>query len=215
MVPVLTKGYETILLIVALFAIARFKHVNNGTRYICVLLWLEALTEAIGKFTAIHYQTNIPVYNISFFTEYIIICLFFNQIIGKLKKNNIGVIIAFWGLMFGVANMLFLQPVRTINSGFNFFECLCVTCLCLYAMYLMMFDPEIHLAKETYFWICITLLFYQCTSLWNWGIYSYIVRHSADKSVLMNTSLLIVNIVTYCSFFFILFFYPKMYRTNV
>lgn len=215
MLSVITWVYDIVLLTVACYAFLRFSSVDLAVKFIFSLLWLDVFTELIGKLTIELYHTNLPVYNIAAFLEFVIICLFFNQVIYRLKRSNIGLFIAGVGLFFGVINMIFFQPITVINSNFAFFECLCVVCLCLYAMYKMMFHPDILLTKETYFWICITLLVYQCISLWNWGIYSYILRYSAEKTILMNISLLVVNIVVYCAYFFILFFYPKMRRTDV
>lgn len=215
MLLVITRIYEVSLLIVAVYAIFRFRETNLSLRYLCAFLWLGAVTEIVGKIFVILFHTNLPVYNVSVFIEFVIICLFFNRTIGTFRRSNIGVFIAGLGLLFGVINMVFFQPITVINSNFAFFECLCVVCFSLYAMYKMMSHPDILLTKETYFWICVTFLIYQCASIWNWGIYSYILRHSPEKTILMNISLLIINIMVYCSYFLILLFYPKMRRTDV
>lgn len=211
----MSRIYEICLLLVAIYAIFRFREVDRGTCYLCALIWLGALTEITGKISVARYHTNILVYNISSLCEFLIITGYFNQSIKKLKLSRIGPAISVTGLICFVLNTIYLQPINEINSNFLFFECLMVTCLSLYSIYLMLATPDLQLTRKTNFWISATFLFYQCANLFSWGAYNYEMLYSDQSSGCLDICLLLTSIVSYCAYFLILFLYPKMRRANV
>lgn len=212
---ILARLYEATLLGVAVFAAFCYRKVDKSTRYIFFWIWLGLLTETFGKLSVALFDTNMPVYGISCLFEFVILCSYFNESIPSLKKKHIGFIIAATGVLLGLLNICFLQPLKGLNSNFLFLECLTIVCLSLYALYRKFSDPDLAIWKETHFCFACLLLFYECSLLWNWGIYDYIVQVHPEKSIILNISLITGNILTYVTCGFLIYRYPKMYQSYV
>jgi len=213
--PTLNYAYSVTLVGVAAYAILRYKMVDKTTRYIFLWIWLGLLTEAAGYIAIRLFQTNLPVYSISSILEFIILCLYFNKSVPPLKERAIGLLLAVAGLLLGILNTIFLQPLQTVNSNFLFLECLVIVCLALYALYRMFVEPDLKLWKETHFCFSCLIVFYECVSLWNWGIYGYIVQFYPEKSMVLNISLIAGNLLVYLSCGILIYLYPKMRQTYV
>lgn len=207
--------YYWAIFITAVYAIFRYKTVDKSTRYICMLIWLGILTETIAYFSVIKFKTNLPVYSISSILEFAIISFYFSRSIAYLRKRNIGAIAALTGLLAGILNILFFQPLYTLNSNFVFFESIVVVCFSLYAIYKMLALPDLRLWPETHFWLSCILLLYVCASLWGWAGYDYIAVNNAETSILLSICMLAINVITYASYGIILFLYPHMRQTHV
>lgn len=212
---ILTYLYGTTILVVAAYAIRRYKMVDKTTRYIFFWIWLGLLTEALGYISIKLFQTNIPVYGVSSILEFILLCFYFNESVLPLKEKNIGIILAAAGILLGILNALFLQPLPTVNSNFLFLECLVIVCLALYALYRMFVEPDLKLWKETHFCFGCLIVFYECISLWNWGIYDYIGQFYPEKSMVLNVSLIAGNLLVYIFCGILIYLYPKMRQTYV
>lgn len=203
------------MLFAAAYALFRFKVLDSATKYVCAWLWLGVLTEIIGQFSIWKYQSNLVIYSISAMLELLIICLYFNQSVARLKAKNRGVVIAIIGLILGILNALFLQPLNSINSNFLFLECLIIVSLALYAIFRMLIIQDIKLRKERHFWFASTFLFYQCCSIWYWGSYVTITTNYKDGAVYLTIANLLVNIIVYTSFAILFIKYPKTRHIHV
>lgn len=211
----ISRAYNYTLLIAVVYSFVRYKRLDMGSRFICMLIWLGAVSETIAWFAAVKFRNNLPVYAISSICEFAITCLYFNSTLRFYKKWNIGIICAVAGILFGVMNIAVFQPLNTINSNFLFFECLGVVCLSLFSIYQRLMATDMRLLKEIHFWIPCILLFYKCTALWNWGIYDYVTARHEEKTIFLNIGILLINVLTYLAFTLLLLFYPKMRRTHV
>lgn len=180
-----------------------------------MFIWLGALSETVAWFSILRFKTNLPVYAVSSIIEFIIICFYFNATLAYFRKWNIGIWAAAIGTLFGILNSALLQPMNTINVNFLFFECLAIVCLSLFSIYQRLMAGDISLTKETHYWIPCILLFYKCSALWNWGTYDYVLSRDPGKTIYLNIGILTINTATYLAFTLLLFFYPKMQRTNV
>lgn len=207
--------YEATLLGAALFAIFRYRNVDKATRLIFYWIWLGVVTEGIGEITKNRYGTNIHVYGISCLMEFFILCSYFNESVPTLKKKHLGLLIGAAGILLGLLNILFLQPLNRLNSNFLFFEALVIVCLSLYALYRKFADPDLRLLKESHFCLACLLLFYECASLWNWGIYDYVLQVYPEQISILNISLVAGNTLTYTICGLLIYFYPKMYQVYV
>lgn len=212
---VLSNVYNYTLLIAVLYALYCYKKQDKSVRFICILIVQSGIVEVIASFAAWKFRNNLSVYAVSSVIEFALICLYFNESLILFKKNKIGKIVAFVGVLFEMINMRCLQPIHTINSNFLFFECLATVCFCLFSIYRRLIVTDGNILKEVHFWISCILLFYQCSTLWNWGIYNYAVTLAKEKTIWLNISMLLINVLTYLAFTLLLFFAPKMSRTNV
>ena len=209
--------YQFSLIISALYAVARFKKAGRSLKMICLLIWLGLLTEALGLYAAKVYRNNYPVYTISVYIEFTLICLYFNYSVEALKKSNAGIYIAVIGVLLGVVNTYSLQPLTTLNSNFLFLECLVVVCLSLFAIYeLLLIDrDDLVLHRTVNFWMTFLLFFYQCSSLSAWGLYDKFGNDYAQSAAGLDISLLSINIITYLSYLLIFFRHSKLKLTDV
>lgn len=209
--------YYCTLFVAVIYSILRFKKLDKGGKYICAFIWLGLLYESIGWTAAVEFKNNLPVYAIGNILELGLISLYFNSAVRKLKKHNIGIVIAISGATLGIINMVFLQPINKLNSNFVFLECVVVVCLCLFSIFQMLIitDEKVELKREFHFWIACTLLFYQCASLGNWGILGYITEFLPDKLIFWDIAIVLINMITYLSLIILLYYYPKLMRTDV
>lgn len=209
----LSLVYRVTISIVACYAIFRFKKLDNATRVICFLIWLGLITESAGYYSAKNHGTNYPVFNVAFYLEFVLMAIYYNYSIPVLKKRNLGIHFALAGVMLGILNTLFLQPLyTTINSNLLFLECLMVLCLSLFSIYKMLTldRDDFHLHHKVHFWLPCILLFYQSAALSSWGLYDKLGDSEQEKAATLDVIVLTINIITYLSYGLVLFYYPKL-----
>lgn len=208
--------YYCTLLIAVIYAALSFRKLDKDGKYICAFIWLGLLNESFGWAAAVEFKNNLPVYAIGNILELGLISLYFNSAVRKLRKYNIGIIIAVIGAILGIINMVFFQPINKLNANFVFLECVLVVCLCLFSIFQMLItDNEIELKKEFHFWIACTLLFYQCASLGNWGVLGYVTEFLPDKLIFWDIAIVLINTITYLSLSILFYYYPKLMKTDV
>lgn len=211
----LSNSYNLVLLLVSVFAIFYFRKMDRASRIICVLIWIASLTEALAWYSAKRFRTNLPVYHIFSYLEFILVCLYFNYSIATFRRRNIGYYIALTGIVLGLANTIFLQPLNTLNSNFIFLECLCIVSMSLYSLYrLLLVNDNLYLQNNTHFWVPCVLIFYWCTTLFSWGMYDFFAGLLQKKIGMLNICLLMVNIITYLAYATIFFLPSKIKNIN-
>lgn len=209
----LTFAYRITLGIVAFYAAFRFTKVDKATRVICLLIWLGMATECFGYYTAKNFGTNYPVFNIAFFFEFALIALYYNYSITVLKKRNLGIHFAIAGVLLGIMNTFFFQPLlTTINSNLLFLECLMVLCLSMFSIYKMLTKEieYLQLHRKVHFWLPCILLFYQAATLSSWGLYDKLGDSEQEKAMALDVIVLSINIITYLCYGALLLYYPKL-----
>jgi hypothetical protein len=217
MIELLKYLYWAILAALSVYAMLRYRQTDRAAKLICWFIWLGAVTESAGWYTAVRFRNNFPVYTISCWIEWVLIALYFNLTIDTFKKHNTGVCLAVAGLILGVLNSIFLQPLSRTNSNFLFLECISIVCLSLYAIYrlLCLDNDNLNLQRKVHFWFPGIFLFYQITSLWTWGTYDYFVTTAESQTALINICLLSTNIITYGGLATVFMLTPKMETLHV
>ncbi len=211
----LSNSYNLVLLLVSVFAVFHFRKMDLASRIICVLIWIASITEVLAWYSAKHFHNNLPVYNIFSYFELAFISLYFNYSIDTFKKRNLGYYIAGIGTVLGILNMIFFQPITTLNSNFIFVECLCIVSMSLYSFYrLLLVSNNLYLQNNTHFWVPCVLIFYWCTTLFSWGMYDFFAGLLQEKTAILNICLLMVNIITYLAYATIFFLPTKIKNIN-
>jgi hypothetical protein len=205
--------YYIILIITTVYAIVRFNKVDLASKIICLFIWNGFITELLAWLAAIKIKNNLWVYNASSLLEFIIICIYFNFAIPSFKKNKLGFYMAAAGLIVFGVNAIYFQPFYKVNSNFLFLECLSIICLSLYLTFRMVIDLDILPGRELHFWFSTILLFYQSAGLWVWALYDYIQALSNNETLFLHCNLVIVALITYASFFIILYRYPHLKKS--
>lgn len=211
----LSNSYNLVLLLVSVFAVFNFRKMELASRIICVLIWIASITEVLAWYTAKHFHNNLPVYNIFSYLELTLVCLYFNYSIDTFRKRFIGYYIALAGILLGLLNTIFFQPLTTLNSNFIFVECLCIVSMSLYSFYrLLLVSNNLYLQNNTHFWVPCVLIFYWCTTLFSWGMYDFFAGLLQEKTAILNICLLMVNIITYLAYATIFFLPSKIKNIN-
>ncbi|HTN45201.1 MAG TPA: hypothetical protein VL098_02555 [Flavipsychrobacter sp.] len=213
MTTVLSLAYRIVITTVAFYAILRFKKLMSAMRIICLLIWLGLITESAGYFAAKYYGSNYVIFNIAFYLEFILIVIYYHYSIPILRKRKLGIYVALAGVVLGITNNLLLQPIlTTINSNLLFIQCLMVFCLSFFSIHSMLVSDceHLHLHRKAHFWIICILLLYESATLSSWGLYDKLGHNELEKAVMLDILLLTVNIMTYLSYGFVLFYYSKL-----
>lgn len=211
----LSNSYKLVMFLVSVFAIFHFRKMDLASKIICILIWVASITEALAWYSAKRFHNNLPVYNVFSYLEFMLVCLYFNYSVSTFRKRNIGYYIGFAGIILGVLNTIFFQPINTLNSNFIFAECLCIVSMSLYSFYkLLLASDNLYLQSNTHFWVPCVLIFYWCTTLFSWGMYDFFAGLLQDKAAILNSCLLSVNIITYLSYATIFFVPSKIKNIN-
>jgi len=208
---VVNATYYASLICSSLLCLYRFKQFDGATRTLSILICCALIVECAADYLARVYHNNLSLYSIYSLFEYGIICLYFNKVIDVFRKQNLGLYIGFGGIVLGIANLLFLQSINSLNSFFLFFESLSIVGMSLFAFFrLLLVRDDLILPRYPHFWFISILLFFWSIMLLNWGLYDYINVHLQYAAWKINVALIAVGTVTYCCFICVFLFYPKM-----
>lgn len=208
---VLFYTYLLMLFCISLLLLVRFKRIDKASRHICILIWLVFLTEVLANYAASRYHNNMPVYAVYGYIEFVLISLYFNYSIDTFRAHHIGYFIALAGLVTGISNSIWYQPINTLNTLYIFLECIGIVCMSLYSFYrLLLTETTIKVYEQVHFWFPCIFLFYWCATLSCWGMYDHFRSTVHDKTPILNISLTIVNMVTYLTFGIVFLRFPKM-----
>jgi len=173
----------------------------------------------MGEFSAFFfaktYHNNLPVYAIYNIIEFCFICLYFNTSIDVFAKNNTGYYIGGIGIIWGIANIIFLQGFNKVNSYFLLFEGLSTIGICLFAYFRLLFHhDQLRLYKYPHFWFTTILMIFWSIIFLNWSLYNYVSIRYKEASWIVNVSILFVNILNYLSISCVFILYPKMQQSD-
>lgn len=206
--------YLVLLFLLTLLAVVRFKQLDRATKMIALLIFLSLTTELVARYFT--KGNNHPVYNISCFIEWGLVCLYFNYSISSFTKFYLGWFFAIVGMALGILN-LWLQPIEKLSSNFLFLECMGICCLSFYSVYRFMLvdDINIRLQRKVHYWIPFILAFYQCGALWSWVAYNYYEGVNKKATGLLHVLLILNCLVVYSAFAIVFYLYPKLRKTHV
>ena len=211
----LTALYLLMLLLATLSGIIRFKSMDIASRIISILIFLSFLTEIIAYYSARMFHTNIAVYTVFSLFEFLLTSLYFNYSIDIFYKNRIGVYIGLSGLLLGLLNIIFFQPINQIDSYFLFFEAITTIAMCFtFLARLMMLHDQLKIHKYHHFWFVVIITFYWCSTFLNFSLHKYIVFDLKKNAWILDALNLVENIVTYLSIAIVFLLYPKMQRQD-
>lgn len=201
------------LLLATLSGFIRFKSMDTASRTISVLIFLSFLTEIIAYYSARMYHSDIAVYTVFSLFEFLLTSLYFNYSIDVFYKKNIGIYIGVFGLLLGLLNMLFFQPINQINSYFLFFESITIIAMCFTSLARMtMLHDQLRIRKYHHFWFVVIITFYWCSTFLNFSLHKYIVFDLKKDGLILDALNLIENIITYSSLAIVFLLYPKMQK---
>lgn len=146
------------IILPAILAIARFRHVQKTYYLFFILVFLRFLHEVMAEILAFTIRNNMYVYNISVLLEGLIIVYLFrswNLFTGNNRFFRAYVVffIAFWTIFY-----LGFGLLKTFYSQFLVFENFSVVFICITFLNKMISDPATDIKKNPKFIIAIALL---------------------------------------------------------
>lgn len=157
-----------------------------------------------------------PIYSIYSLFEFLTISLYFNYSIDIFRPKKIGFYIGFIGVLIGILNIIYLEPLTTFNSYYLFFEGICIITMSLFSFFrLLISEDGLVILTYPHFWFGAVLLFLWSSAFLNWGFSDYVYAFHKEKMWLLSNSLSIINIITYATIAFIFVLFPKMKSKHV
>lgn len=141
--------------------------------------------------------------------ELFLICLYFNEQIKYLKRFYIGYLIGGLGAVLAIINLLYIQPITTINSVFLLYEGFSVIALCLYSFYVLVYNED-DIINNPHFWFTTILLVYWSSVYVYWGMFPFFLTTLRDYSSIITFTLRVITILSYFGFALVFLNYKKM-----
>lgn len=187
-----------------------YKRLDLPSKLIPYLLGLTFIAEASAFYIAIKIGNNMFIYQIFNPIEFLIISCYFNFSISAFKRNHIGIYIGIFGIILGILNAVYLQPINTSNYYFLVFEGLSIVFMALYSFNRMFLSNNLDLLSNPHFWFSFILLTFWSITYTYWGMHEMIDIGAIHIVKYIGSVLMILNIITYSGFGFILFhFFSK------
>lgn len=205
--------YLASLLFACISSIYRFRKLDAASKILAVLICCAFINESAASYMAKKYHNNLSLYTIYSFIEFGILCFYFNSVIDIFREKNLGIYVGVIGITLGIANLLFIQHLESINSYFLLLEGLCVIGMSLFAFFrLLLKNDTLNLNRYHHFWFISILIFFWSITFLSWGLYNYINERYFQSALNINIALAIVSTITYNCFAIVFLLYPKMQR---
>lgn len=205
----------TVLIISVVTGLMRFKKLDLPSRFFLAFNIASCICELAAYYVFGKGVDVDSIYQIYSLVEFTLISLYFNYSIDVFKSRNIGYYIAGIGILAGIANMIWLQPIKTDNSNFINFEGLFIISMCLFSFVRMMLrDDDCPITATAHFWFTSILAFFWSVTFAVWGVREYFTHNS--KETLMGISIFILFVATLSSLFTALtyFRYPRFKKVK-
>lgn len=192
--------YYTIILLAAITAVVKYKQLDNALRSIAILLMLTVLSESVSYILMglNEYNFRNVVYHLFSMVQLILISVFF---IINIKPNNSRKLI--WGAVVtsiatGTLNIIFLQPICTMNSNMLMFESFAIITMTLYYIYRRIkIGVVVNMFKHAHFIISLLLLLLWSGSFFFWAFISVLYDEGWAYTTTVTNIHLIINIIVY------------------
>jgi hypothetical protein len=206
--------YFLALIFACAISIYRFKKSDLGSRILSVLICCALLNEGAASFLAYKYHNNLSLYSVYSLIEFGLMCWYFNAVVDVFIAKDFGLYIGAGGILLGILNWIFVQPINSFNYYFLLFEALMVIGLCLFGFFRFLLKRDwLTLHRFHHFWFISILLFFWCITFLTWGLYGYINQQLLQSAAAINSALAIVGAITYGCFGCVFLLYPKMKKT--
>jgi hypothetical protein len=205
--------YLSSILFAILSGFSSFKILDKASKIFLVYVGSAFLSEcAADYYSFLRRESDFPVYAIYNIAELVFFALYFNYSIDLFKKLHIGVYIAGAGTILGACNIIFVEGLNSMNANFMFFEGFCIIGMCLFALTrLLIYQQRLNLLRYPHFYIITIVLFYQTITFIYWGLYEvFLVKFSSHVMMILNESIIILNILFYLLIGLIFLLYKRM-----
>ena len=206
--------YCSIAVLASACGAARYKEFDTATKIFAVYIIVATISEITAFLCGKFLHDNMPVYAVYNLLEFVFVSMFFNRSIDVFYKRNVGYYIAVIGLFVGIINIVCIQGIHSLNSYFLFFEGVVIIAMALLLFFrLLINNNHLQLYRSPHFWLATVLVFFWSITMLNWSMYDYFLANHKELLVFVNTSIVVVGIVTYVAIGCIFILYPKMSKS--
>ncbi len=178
-------------------------------KWICVLLVITVVQEAIAGFLSARHINNFLSFHIYTPIELFIVINYFVRATIIPNARAVGLYSGLFVVGLSIANTIFLQPYYKMNSYYLLFEGILIISLCLFSYYRLLIRDDVIPTRMTVFWITTFYLFYWCLSYINLGMWTA-VKYSDAFAKVLGYSLYYANLLFYLSVMLVFLFYKKL-----
>lgn len=187
-----------------------WKRLSKADRWIAVLLCTTFLSELLTEYFGNRFRNNMPVYHFFNPVQYLLLCLYFNESITKLKRHNTGIWIGIGGVLLSVYTNFFVQDIYTFPSIFLIFESFMIIALCLFSYFDLFLKEDIEINKQAHFWITTILLLFWSFTFVVWGMLTVFLNQASEFMKMVYPILITINFITYAGITMIFLNYHKL-----
>lgn len=202
--------YFGILFITLVLGCRRWRQLKRADKMLVLLVGLTILQEIVAYGCYKVFRNNMFTYHVYSPIEFFVICLFFNEQNKILKQNNIGIGLGIIGILAGISNTVFLQPLNVFNSYYLLFEGTMIILLCLLSLYSILINDNVNFKMQSFFWVTLALMFYWSITYTGWGVFSFIDMKKKTLYHIYDIVIYVSNLMFYSFLSIILFNYKKL-----
>ena len=206
---------QCIYLVSLVFAICsgvyRYRVLDMAAKIFCIYLSYTFVAECLATYAAERFHNNMSVYAIYNLGEVVFMAMYFNYSIDLFKKLHIGVYIAGAGIIVGACDIIFVEGPYSMDAYFMFFEGFCIIGMCLFSFFRLLIKQEpIKLTRYPHFWITAVVLLYRTITYIYWGLYNVFSVKLSKDIMILNRSIVVLNIMCYCVIGLVYLLYSRM-----
>ena len=194
-----------------LLSLYRYPLLDTAGRYLSLFIGCAFLTEIFARAGLVFMRHNLYLYNVSFFYQMPLLCLYFNYSIGAFRKHHIGFWLAGLEVLLILLNMIYVEPIFIFNKNSVVMHSVLVIFMALYNLLeLMRDDSGRHLRHTPTFWIAIVLAVHWLTAFMNFSLLIYLEVRVVELMKYWVPFVNFCNTTAYLALFLIFLFIPKM-----
>lgn len=198
-----------------IIGVAMIRQLDEAARIFLLMVAVSFLGELAAFCTAVVYRNNLPAYNISSIIEMVILCFYFNYIIGPFRKHHLGIIIGAVSLIVAILTLIYGQPITKVNNYFMVYQGIVIISMSMiYQVQLLRQHPYLGFKDIPHYWFTSALMFFWTLTVLNWAFYDYLYVRFPVHRMLLNYAIALVALITYLAFCATFLLYSKM-RGNV
>ncbi len=200
-----------VLIIAAIISILRFKKVSKPIKVLSILLCTTLINELLSLYLTFKYKNNSFSFHFFNVIELYLITMYFLCLLQPKKIKIYILFISFFYPLFEYLNIIYLQPLSTLNSNFITFETFLTIGLSLYSLYRLLLKDLVNpILKYSHFWFCSIILMYFSCSFCLWPLIKMLYNQKSSYYRIAINIHVVINIFTYLGLGLTFLFSPKM-----
>lgn len=195
-------------------SLLRWRTLDLPSRIFSVLLGFVFAVECVATFSAIRYQNNMAIYNVSGWLQMALICLYFNYSIYCFKRLHLGIYMAVASIVLGVVNALYFEPLGKTNTFYLTYQAVLVLLLgILLYTELLLKEGYVNTYRSVHFWLVLILVLFNSLTLVNFSLYDFLADLLSGSVYLLAVYIWICGALANLGFTLVFIFYNRLNPT--